>query len=91
MSLYPQIEKIVIGVVGAAREEKLRESADLIADGILDSYSLIEVVVRIEDELKFAIPDEQLTSEYFGTLSSLSALCEDLAAGSPKDRDTEQA
>ena len=42
--------------------------------GILDSYSLIEVVVRIEDELKFAIPDEQLTSKYFGTLRA-SALC----------------
>lgn len=85
--MYEQIEEILIEVIGLANKERLRESSDLIADGILDSYSLIEVVVRIQDKLGFAFPDEKLAPEEFRTVLSLSALCAELAGESSASED----
>jgi acyl carrier protein len=78
LTLHPQVEQILIDVVGLAQSDNMRKSADLIADGILDSYSLIEVVVRIEDELEVSIPEDRLTPEFFGTLTGISTLCDEL-------------
>jgi acyl carrier protein len=53
---------------------------DLLADGIIDSHGLMEVVGFIESRYGFAVADEDLLPENFQSLQSIAAYVERKAA-----------
>lgn len=63
------------------------QGSDLTADspllelGIIDSFSLVELVVFCERRFGVRIPDRLLTPEHVGTIEAISALLEELAGG----------
>jgi acyl carrier protein len=50
--------------------------ADLLAQGILDSTGVLEVVAFLEKELGLTVQDEDLVPEHFGTINRLVAFAD---------------
>jgi acyl carrier protein len=47
--------------------------ADLLAQGILDSTGVLEVVAFLEKDLGLTVQDDELVPEHFGTIDRLVA------------------
>lgn len=59
-----------------ARHRALRDTDPLIATGIVDSMSMLDVVGFIESEFNIRVEDEDLTAENFQSISSIVAFIE---------------
>lgn len=54
-------------------QKKIQDSgANLISDGVLDSFSMIKLISFIESELKIKVDMEKLSSENFNSLDKIS-------------------
>jgi acyl carrier protein len=49
---------------------------DLLAQGILDSTGVLEVVAFLEKDLGLTVQDEELVPEHFGTINLLVAFAD---------------
>jgi len=47
---------------------------DLLANGILDSTAVLEVVAFLEDELGVKVADDEMVPDNFGTIAGMTAL-----------------
>jgi acyl carrier protein len=65
-------------VLGESRGALACQSADMFADGLLDSFALLELASRLEISFDFAIPTEELQVENFSNCPSIIALCDRL-------------
>ena len=79
MSMQSTLESMFLEILGEQRGALANSSDDLINDGYIDSYTMMEIVVHIEDSLKLQIPEEYLTPETFRSVDSLAQLCKTLA------------
>ncbi len=51
---------------------ELTADSNLIADGVLDSTALMQIVLWIEDEFDIAVDVEDMTPENFGTVRNMA-------------------
>jgi acyl carrier protein len=75
---------IIADIKGFIEINILARNIKLDADTILqnagiDSFSIIEILVFIQDKYKMLVPDDQLVPENFKTLASLARLVNKLS------------
>jgi acyl carrier protein len=78
MSTRSKLEDMFLDILGEQRGNLANSSNDLFNDGYIDSYTMIELVVYIEDTLTLKIPEEHLTPDAFRSVDSLARLCDTL-------------
>ena len=74
----------LIAALGAAIAEKIIKQPDrklkpdqpLISAGLIDSFSLVDLALLVEDTYGVHIDDSELTADTFDTLEQLAALIE---------------
>ena len=54
----------------------LSDDEALISSGLIDSFSLVDLALFVEDTFGVRIEDSELTSDVFDTLSELTSLVE---------------
>jgi acyl carrier protein len=54
----------------------LADDEALISSGLIDSFSLVDLALFVEDTFSVRIEDSELTSDVFDTLSELASLVE---------------
>lgn len=65
--------------VGEDRFLAAQGAKDLLSEGHLDSYAVLELTARLEDAYGIAISPTQIGGESYRTLDALQRLCRDLA------------
>ena len=55
---------------------KITENESLISSGLIDSFSLMDVALYVEDTFGVRIEDTELNADTFDTLTQLAALIE---------------
>jgi len=77
-----QIESVVVAaltaVLGPIRGEQARLAEDLIMEGHVDSYAIMELAAQLEQAFDITIPAERLTAEDFQSVGRLKRLCEEM-------------
>lgn len=68
----------IIETLGAVRGKQALASADLIEEGHLDSFAIMELTAYLEEELSIGIPPELLTPTNFQSVASLAVMCQTL-------------
>ena len=79
MSTHPATERIRAYIAEhfpAARSRDLDDSELLLANGILDSLGVLDLVAFLEAEFQIAVMDEDLLPEHFETLERLTVFVE---------------
>lgn len=67
----PRIRRFLIERFPAARREPIGDDDHLLANGILDSLGILDLVAYLEAEFGINVSDEDLVPENFETLSRL--------------------
>ena len=83
MSSHPitaRIKAYLIEHFPSAREHALGDDDHLLANGILDSLGVLDLVGYLEQEFGIAVSDDDLLPEHFETLRRLTAFVEDKQA-----------
>jgi acyl carrier protein len=60
-------------VLGPNDERVLERDAALVSTGILDSVSVLKLLVFIEERFSVSIADEELTPAHFETIGSIAS------------------
>ena len=66
----------ITGSVLKQRNRTLTESTTLISSGLVDSFSLVDLAMFVEEQFGVKIDDTELNAETFDTLGQLAALVE---------------
>jgi acyl carrier protein len=80
MALQPitaRIKAYLIEHFPSARDHALGDDDHLLANGILDSLGVLDLVGYLEQEFGIAVSDDDLLPEHFETLRRLTAFVED--------------
>jgi acyl carrier protein len=72
-SVKDRIKKFIIEHFPLARAKALGEDDHLLANGIMDSLGVLEVVTYLEAEFGFNVSDDELIPEHFQTIGCLTA------------------
>ncbi len=56
-----------------ARQKEIRDDDSLLEEGLIDSLGVLEVVAFLESQFNILLSDEEMLSDNFETISTLSA------------------
>lgn len=79
-SITARIKAYLIEHFPSARDHALGDDDHLLANGILDSLGVLDLVGYLEQEFGIAVSDDDLLPEHFETLRRLTAFVEDKQA-----------
>jgi acyl carrier protein len=68
------IRQFVLNQFPAARKRGVADSDSLLEQGIVDSMGVLEIVTFIESEFDITLTDDELMSDHFETVASISDL-----------------
>lgn len=71
-----KLSDYITGSVLKQPNRTLTESTTLISSGLVDSFSLVDLAMFVEEEFGVKIHDTELNAETFDTLGQLAALVE---------------
>ena len=75
-TITTSLEKYIATQVLKQPNRKITEDEALISSGLIDSFSLMDLALFVEDNFGVRIEDTELNAETFDTLSQLTALIE---------------
>ncbi|HET6594572.1 MAG TPA: acyl carrier protein [Anaerolineales bacterium] len=70
------LEKFIASQILKQPNRNISPDAPLISNGLIDSFSLMDLALYVEDTFGVRIEDTELNADTFDTLSQLSALIE---------------
>ena len=73
------VERVTTALRRTLALDDLHESTELIESELLDSVSVANLILELEQALDISIPESEVTPENFETPSTIHALCERLA------------
>jgi acyl carrier protein len=79
-----RIKSYLIEHFPSARDHALGDDDHLLANGILDSLGVLDVVGYLEGEFGITVSDEDLLPEHFETLRRLARFVEVKQGGGPR-------
>ena len=71
-----KLSDYITGSVLKQPNRTLSESTTLISSGLVDSFSLVDLAMFVEEQFGVKIDDTELNAETFDTLGELAALVE---------------
>ena len=71
-----QLASFIAKTFPVARKRNLGVDDRLLAEGIIDSLGVLDIVGYLESEFRISIADEDLSPENFETIARLTALVE---------------
>ncbi|MDB5345517.1 MAG: hypothetical protein JWP89_3894 [Schlesneria sp.] len=72
-------DKILVFLIESTGETNLQSDTDLLASGLLDSLTMMDLVVFIEMEFQQRIAVDDMRPELFRTVGTISQLVERIA------------
>ncbi|HZD55084.1 MAG TPA: acyl carrier protein [Anaerolineales bacterium] len=77
MNIKAEIEHFVLNnlLIGNSRT-KIDPDESLIADGIIDSLALLQLIAFIEEQFAITVEDDEVVPENFQTITMMSSLVE---------------
>jgi acyl carrier protein len=75
-TIIPILEKYLAGQILKQPNRKIAAGEPLISSGLIDSFSLMDLALFVEDTFGVRIEDTELNANTFDTLSQLASLIE---------------
>jgi len=75
-AILPEVEKYIAGQILKQPGRKIAVDEPLISSGLIDSFSLMDLALFVEDTFGVRIEDTELDSNTFDNLAQLAALIE---------------
>ncbi|MBE7534795.1 MAG: acyl carrier protein [Anaerolineales bacterium] len=75
-SILEALEKQIASQILKQPNRKIAVDEPLISSGLIDSFSLMDVALYVEDAFGVRIEDTELNAETFDTLTQLASLIE---------------
>lgn len=75
-NIFDSIEKYIATQVLKQPNRKIAKDEALISSGLIDSFSLMDLALFVEDTFGVRIEDTELNAETFDNLDQLAALIE---------------
>lgn len=75
-TIIPALEKYLAGQILKQPNRKIAAGEPLISSGLIDSFSLMDLALFVEDTFGVRIEDTELNANTFDTLSQLASLIE---------------
>ena len=73
------VSENILNVLGEARGELALQCADIMENGLLDSFSLLELAASLEVSLNITIPTNELITDNFRNLNAIVRLVDGLS------------
>lgn len=73
-TLIPELEKFIAGKILKQPSRRIAPEEALISSGLIDSFSLMDLALFVEDTYGVRIEDTELNADVFDNLSQLAAL-----------------
>ena len=74
--LVNELEEYIASEILKLPGKRIEAGASLITSGLVDSFSLVDLALRIEDAYSVHIDDTELNANTFDTLDQLATLVE---------------
>jgi len=75
-AILPEVEKYIAGQILKQPSRKIAVDEPLISSGLIDSFSLMDLALFVEDTFGVRIEDTELNANTFDNLAQLTALIE---------------
>ena len=75
-TIIPQLEKYIATQILKQPNRKIATDEKLISSGLIDSFSLMDLALFVEDTFGVRVEDTELNAQTFDTLSQLASLIE---------------
>ena len=75
-TIIPTLEKYVASAILKQPNRKIAADEPLISSGLVDSFSLMDLALFVEDTFSVRIEDTELNADTFDNLNQLAALIE---------------
>jgi acyl carrier protein len=72
--LIENLRQFIAGDILKQPGRQIRPDEPLISSGLVDSFSLIDLSLYVQDQYQVQLDDTELTAETFDTLDQLAAL-----------------
>jgi acyl carrier protein len=82
MNAQSILQEYITQEIMKTRNAHIDPNDDLLANGVLDSLAILQVVAFVEDRFNIQIPDEDVVYENFHSVAALSAYLDALKAAS---------
>lgn len=77
MSIAAEVEQFIVSDIAAGRGiETVAHDRDLLADGIIDSLGITELIVFLEGKYAIKVDDDDIDAENFRTIDGIAAFVE---------------
>lgn len=77
MSMTIEIEKFIVDDIAAGRGiESVAHDRDLLADGIIDSLGITELIGFLEEKYAIKVDDDDIDAENFRSIDGIAAFVE---------------
>jgi acyl carrier protein len=73
VNVIGDLEKFILDITQGTGVESVAPDEDLLANGIIDSHGLMELVGFIEQRYRISVADEDLVPENFQSLQHIAA------------------
>ncbi len=73
VNVVGDLEKFILDITQGTGVEAVAPDEDLLANGIIDSHGLMELVGFIEQRYRISVADEDLVPENFQSLEHIAA------------------
>ena len=75
-AILPEVEKYIAAQILKQPSRKIAVDEPLISSGLIDSFSLMDLALFVEDTFGVRIEDTELNANTFDNLAQLAALIE---------------
>ncbi len=74
MSIAAEVEQFIVGDIAAGRGiESVAHDSDLLADGIIDSLGITELIAFLEEKYAIKVDDDDIDAENFRSIDGIAA------------------
>lgn len=75
-TILPNLSKLIAEKILKQPNRELKSDQKLISSGLIDSFSLVDLALMVEDTFGVHIDDTELNANTFDTIDQLAALIE---------------
>jgi acyl carrier protein len=75
-NMKAKLKKYIVEEIMKNEDYSIRDDEPLITNGLINSFSLVQIAVFIEEEFQVKIPDTDLTVENMDTINDMTARIE---------------